>query len=94
MTGKCRGRLDRIAPAGESRPSTTPSLQILNTPSMIISPVSKRAKGSIGTGAPGLAATLPVPGRTISTPDLAAVFCLECCRTLPLPSHDMLWKKP
>jgi hypothetical protein len=36
-------------------------MQILNAPSMLISPDSKRVKGLNGIGAPGFPAMLPVP---------------------------------
>jgi hypothetical protein len=48
-----------IAYTVKSRPPTITCMQILNTPSMVISPDSKRGQGSTGIGAP----EFPVPAR-------------------------------
>jgi hypothetical protein len=52
-------------------------MQILNPPSVIMSPDAKRVKGSAGIGAPDLPALLPVPARKSRKPTSPRSFALN-----------------
>jgi hypothetical protein len=51
--------------------------QILNTPSMIISPDSKMVKGPTGSSVPGFPAMLPVPAGKSPKPTSPRLFALN-----------------